>query len=256
VSAGTFQLRRRLQVALEGLAAIAGTLVVGALGALVLGALALGVLLSVVWIGLPLVIGALAACQTLAEVHRRQANRLLGAHVPPLPALERRGETLWRRSLHALSDRRRWRIVGVVALDLPVGAALLVAAIAPVALTLELLVLGLGAIAGVGDAEFLGPLSLGPPVGVLLLVLAAACAVLTVAILGALRLAVRGYTRAILGRRSGDEGPIRELLAERVGDRTLSGVLARRPGDVRRRVRSPRRAAGSGLGARLDRGRP
>ena len=222
MSDGSLQLRRRMEVALEGLAAIAGTLVVGVIGALVVGALALGVLLSVAWIGLPLVIGALAACHTLAEVHRRQANRLLRAHVPPLPALERRGDTLWRRSLHALSDRRRWRIVGVVALDLPVGAALLVAAIAPIALTLELLALGFAAIAGVGDADFLGPLALGPPVGVLLLVLAAACAVLTVAILGALRLAVRAYTRAILGRRAGQEGPIRELLAERVGDRTLS----------------------------------
>ena len=221
MSAG-FQLRRRVEVALEGLAAIAGTLVVGLIGALVLGALALGVLLSPLWIGLPLVIGALAACQTLAEVQRRQANRLLGAHVPPLPEPERRGQTLWRRSLHALSDRRRWRVVALVALDLPVGAALLVAAIAPIALTLELLALGIAAIAGVGAADFLGPMTLGPPAGVLLLVLAVACAVLSVAILGALRLAVRGYTRAMLGRRTGDEGPIRELLAERVGDRTLS----------------------------------
>ena len=222
MSAGAFQLRRRVEVALEGLAAITGTLVIGVLGALVIGALALGVLLSVVWIGLPLVIGALGACQTLAEIHRRQANRLLNAHVPPLPEPERRGVTLWRRSLHALSDRRRWRIVGLVALNLPVGAALLVAAIAPIALTLELLALGFGAIMGVGTADFLGPLSLGPPAGVLLLLLAVASAVLTVAILGALRLVVRAHTRAILGRRAAEEGPIRELLAERVGDRTLS----------------------------------
>ena len=222
MSAGTFQLRRRVEVALEGLAAIAGTLVVGMIGALVIGALALGVLMSMVWIGLPLVIAALAACQALAELHRRQANRLLNAHLRPLPEPERRGETMWRRSVHALSDRRRWRILGLVALDLPVGAALLVAAVAPIALTLELMALGIGAIGGLGQADFLGPLSLDPPTGVLLLVLAAASAVLTVAILGGLRLAVRGYTRAILGRRPTQEGPIRELLAERVGDRTLS----------------------------------
>jgi len=222
MSTAAFQLRRRMEVALEGLAAIVGTLMVGVVGALVFAALALGVLLSIVWIGLPLVIGALAACQTLAEVHRRQANRLLGAHLPPLPEPERRGETLWRRSLHALSDRRRWRVVALVALDLPVGAALLVAAVVPIALTLELLVIGVSAIAGVGDADFAGPLALGVPAGVLLLVLAAACAVLAVAILGALRVAVRGYTRALLGRRAVQEGPIRELLAERVGDRTLS----------------------------------
>ena len=52
--------------------------------------------------------------------------------------------------------------------------------------------------------------------------LALAAAVVTIAILGGLRLAVRAYTRAVLGRRAGQEGPIRELLAERVGDRTLS----------------------------------
>jgi signal transduction histidine kinase len=215
-------LRRRLEVASSGLAAIACTLLIGAVGALVLGVLALGVLLSVIWIGLPLVIGALAACQALAEAHRRQANRLLGAHLAPLPQLERRGDTLWRRSLHALSDRRRWRIVGLVALDLPVGAALTAAALAPIAFSAFLVVLGVSAIAGMGDAESVGPLTLSPPSGVLVLVLAAASIVLTVAILGALRLAVRAYTRAVLGSRVTQEGPIRELLAERVGDRTLS----------------------------------
>jgi signal transduction histidine kinase len=216
------QFHRRVEAAFEGLAAIASTVVIGAVGALVIVALALGVLLSLIWIGLPLVIGALAACQALAEAHRRQANRLLNAHLPPLPHPERRGDTLWRRSLYALSDRRRWRVVGLVALDLPVGAALLVAALAPIAFTVELLVLSVSAFAGLGEADSLGPLPLEPPAGLLLLALAAASTVLTVAILGALRLAVRAYTRRVLGRRTAPEGPIRELLAERVGDRTLS----------------------------------
>src|SRR5215212_944802 len=134
----TLQLRRRIEVAGEGFAAVAGTLVVGIAGVLVIAALVLGVVLSVVWIGLPLVLAALAACQTLAEVHRRQANRLLGAHLPPLPTPERRGGTLWRRTLHALSDRRRLKVVGLVALDLPVGAVLVTAALIPMVLTVEL----------------------------------------------------------------------------------------------------------------------
>ena len=214
-------LRRRIEVAGEGFAAVAGTLAVGIAGALVIAALVLGMVLSVVWIGLPLVIAALAACQALAETHRRQANRLLGAHLPPLPTLERRGETLWRRSLHALSDRRRLSVVGLVALDLPVGAVLVAAALAPIALTVELAILGVSALFGLGEYDYLGPLALTAPAGVLLLVLAVASAVVTIAILGGLRLAVRAYTRAVLGRR-GQEGPVRELLAERVGDRTLS----------------------------------
>jgi signal transduction histidine kinase len=222
VSPPRLLLRRRIEVAGEGFAAVAGTLAVGAAGALVIGALVLGVLLSVVWIGLPLVIAALAACQALAEAHRRQANRLLSAHLPPLPSLERRGETLWRRARHALSDRRRLKVVGLVALDLPVGAVLVAAALLPMAVTIELGMLGVSALFGVGDADYFGPLTLTPPAGVLLLVLALASAVVTIAVLGGLRLAVRAYTRAVLGRRTGQEGPIRELLAERVGDRTLS----------------------------------
>jgi signal transduction histidine kinase len=134
---------------------------------------------------------------------------------------ERRGETLWRRALHALSDRRRLKVVGLVALDLPVGAVLVAVALAPVAITVELAILGFSALFDMGDYDYLGPLALTAPVGVLLLVLAVASAVVTIAVLGGLRLAVRAYTRAVLGRR-GQEGPIRELLAERVGDRTLS----------------------------------
>ena len=219
---GELQLRRRGEAAAEGLAAIALTLMVGVTGALVLAALVLGVLLSIVWIGLPLVMGALAAFQALGELHRRQANRLIRAHLPPLPAPERRGDSLWRRCLYALSDRRRWRVIGLVVLDLPVGAGLLIAAVAPIALAVELLVLGVGAIAGVADADYVGPMPLGPGAGVLLIVLALASTVIAVAVLGGLRGVVRGYSRALLGHRGDREGPIRELLAERVGDRTLS----------------------------------
>ena len=155
-------LRRRIEVAGEGLGAAAGTLVIGAAGVLVIGALVLGMVLSLIWIGLPLVIAALAACQALAETHRRQANRLLGAHLPPLPAPERRGETLWRRSLNALSDRRRLKVVGLVALDLPVGLVLVAAALLPITITVELVILGVSALFGLGDYDYLGPLALDP----------------------------------------------------------------------------------------------
>jgi signal transduction histidine kinase len=216
------RLRRRVEVALDGLASIALMLLIGAAGTLVIGTLVLGVVLSPLWIGLPLVIGALAAFQALAELHRRQANRLLAAHLPALREPERRGGSLARRCLYALTDRRRWRVLGLVALDLPVGAALLAAALVPLALIVELLLLGIGAIAGVGDYDYAGPLALTAPAGVLLIALALPCAVLAIAILGGLRVTARAYTRLMLGRRPTQEGPIRELLAERVGDRTLS----------------------------------
>ncbi len=216
------RLRRRVEVALKGLGAIAGMLVTGVAGALVLGALVLGIVLSPLWIGLPLVIGALAAFQALADLHRREANRMLAAHLPPLIEPERRGGSLARRCLYALSDRRRWRTVALVVLDLPVGLLLLVAALVPLAVIVELLILGLGAIFGVGEFDYMGPLALTAPAGVLLIALTVPCAVLLIAILGGLRVVARAYTRAVLGRRQANEGPIRELLAERVGDRNLS----------------------------------
>ena len=111
-------LRRRVEVAGEGFAAAAGTLAVGAAGALVIGALVLGMVLSLVWIGLPLVIAALAACQALAETHRRQANRLLDAHLPPLPTPERSGETLWRRTLNQQFGRVFPRLIARPRLEL------------------------------------------------------------------------------------------------------------------------------------------
>ena len=61
--------------------------------------LVLGAALSAIWIGLPLVLAAVAVCARLAEVERRQANRLLDAHIPPLPAPTHHEGTLWRRAL-------------------------------------------------------------------------------------------------------------------------------------------------------------
>jgi len=154
------------------------------------------------------------------------SRRTLGPPLRPaiLPGLVER-YALFHGLLAAVAivwSVRRLRVVGLVALDLPVGAALLAAALLPMALTVELIILGVSGLFGLGDYDYVGPLTLTPAAGVLLLVLALAAAVVTIAILGGLRLAVRAYTRAVLGRRGGQEGPIRELLAERVGDRTLS----------------------------------
>jgi signal transduction histidine kinase len=217
------RLRRRIEVASEGFAAIVATLALGVVGILLLGLLTVGIVLSAVWIGLPIVLAALAGCQALAEAHRRQANRLLNAHLSSLPAPERRaGDSAWRRCAYALGDRRRWRVLALAGLNLPVAVVLLAVALAPITLSAELLVLGVSAIFGLGDADYLGPLPLNVPIGLLLILLGLASAVLAIAILGGLRVVLRSYTRRWLGRRGAPEGPIRELLAERMGDRTLS----------------------------------
>ena len=76
----------------------------------------------------------------------------------------------------------------------------------------------------------------------LLIALAVPCTVLAIALLGALRVTVRGYTRLLLGRREAQEVRSGELLAERVGDRTLSIAYW-----LEGRRRSPTSTAGGGL---------
>ena len=74
-------------------------------------ALVLGAALSVVWIGLPLLLGAAAACRWLVRLDRRAANRFLGTHIPPVPGAVSSAGNPWRRSLDVLSDRVLWRMV-------------------------------------------------------------------------------------------------------------------------------------------------
>jgi len=219
----SFQLAHRVELAAQALAYLALGVPLGALAVLVLGALALGALLSLVWIGLPLVVAALGLSSRLADLDRRQANRLLDAHLPPLPHRRHRGtESAWRQVQEALSDREQLRVLAMLTLKLPVTLLLLVAAVAPIALTAGLLVLGVEGVFDLGRTAYVGPLTLGPAAGVLLLALAPPAAVLAIAILGALRQLVGRLSRALLGARTQEGGPVRELLAESLGDRTLS----------------------------------
>ena len=90
----------------EALEYLTLSLPLGLVCALTTAVLVLGAALSAIWIGLPLVLAAVAVCARLAEVERRQANRLLDAHIPPLPAPTQHDGTLWRRAL-AVADRPR-----------------------------------------------------------------------------------------------------------------------------------------------------
>jgi signal transduction histidine kinase len=164
----------------------------------------------------------MAAFHWLGDAQRRQTNRLLGAHIPPLEPRERTDGSLWRRALTAVTDRPRARAAALVVLMLPIAAVMLAVALAPIVLTAQLLMLGIQAIGGLGPHEYLGPLTLGAGTGLFLCVLAAASAILAVALLGALRVLLRDVTRALMGPRTPQEGPIREMLAQSLGDRTLS----------------------------------
>jgi signal transduction histidine kinase len=217
---GRLGLRRRLRLGLRSLAFIVVGLPLGVLYLVVVGGgLALGAVLSLVWIGIPLVGATVGAAWRLAELERRQANRLLHAHLPPLAADPRRR---WREALDDTSSREFWRACAALALKLPATAAGVLAICVPLGIAAALAVLGVRGVAGTADGEFVGPWSLGPLLGIVLLVLVPGALVLTLATLLAVGSGLRSLDRSLLGARRPLEGPVREMLAESLGDRSLS----------------------------------
>jgi len=217
----SLELPRRIERASRALAYIGLMIPLGALGLLAIAAIALGALVSIVGLGGPLAL-AVRAARRLAELDRRAANRLLDAHIPPLPGRARVAGGAWRRTRHALADRHLWRVLALLALSLPLGVVMLVVAVVPIALTAGLLSLGAQGVGGYGDTTYLGPWRLGAGSGIVLLVLSIPAAVLAIAVLEALGAAAGALVEALLhlGRAAG--GPVREMLAESLGDRTLS----------------------------------
>jgi signal transduction histidine kinase len=217
----SFELPRRVERAFRALAYIALSVPLGALGVLALLGIAVGALASLAG-GLPVLTLAIAGARRLAELDRRAANRLLDAHISPLPPRPRVTGSAWRRARMALSDRQLWRVMALLALKLPVGAVLLVAAVIPIALTAGLISLGAQGIGGYGRATYFGPWRLDVASGILLVLLAVPAAVLAIAVLETLGRALSALVQALLHAVRGAGGPVREMLAESLGDRTLS----------------------------------
>jgi signal transduction histidine kinase len=218
----SLELPHRIERAFRSLAYIVLTVPLGALGLLALVGVALSALLSLLGIGFPLLSLALGACRRLAEIDRRAANRLLDAHIAPLPGRARVTGGAWHRTRHVLSDRQLLRVFGLLALRLPLGIVTLVVGIAPIALTAGLISLGAQGIGGYGDVTYIGPWRLDVASGILLCLLALPAAVLAIAILEALGTALGALAQALLQSARAAGGPVREMLAESLGDRTLS----------------------------------
>ncbi|HWM09055.1 MAG TPA: sensor domain-containing protein [Solirubrobacteraceae bacterium] len=185
---------------------------------LVGGGLLLGAVLSIAWIGLPLIAAVTRLVWQLAEGERRQANRLLEAHLPPVPRAPR-GD--WRTVLGDTRHGPFWRVLAMLLLKLPVVLAALALAAAPVALAVGLLVLAVEGFGGEAD-RIVGPWALGPAVALALCVLAFAAAVVSVAAQDGLGRLLRTLAQKLLRSEAAGEGPVRELLAERLGDRSLN----------------------------------
>jgi len=189
---------------------------------LVVGALVIGALLGSVWIGLVVLLAASSLWWRLAALERTLANRLLDAHIPPLPPLPADDAgSVWRRLRSRLREGPLWRAFALLCLRLP-SAALAAALIGGgLGVTAGLLVAGVRGVLGT-EHGFVGPFTLGPALGVAACALALPAAILTVAIADAVAYALRALARSLLAARLPPGAPVRETLAKSLGDSSLS----------------------------------
>ena len=146
----------------------------------------------------------------------RRAHRAAAAAARTTRA--RCGAARSRRSATATN----WRMLVLVAIKLPVAVLGLAAGLFPIAVTAWLLIFGVRGIGHLGDRFYVGPWTLGPLTGLLLCALALAAGILAIAALDGLRTLLASLSRALLAPGEQPEGPVREMLAESLGDRTLS----------------------------------
>jgi len=179
------------------------------------GGLLLGLLLTPLWVGLPILSGTARLTWRLAEGERRQANRLLETHLPPVEPVRGRGVRA------QIGNRPFLRAAGMLLLKLPIALAGLLVAGLPVLLAIAMAGLGVSGVAG-EDGRLVGPWALGPGVGIALCLLALPATIVSIAVLEGVGAALRALVRRLLRSRVAEGGPVRELLAERLGDRSLN----------------------------------
>jgi signal transduction histidine kinase len=219
---GTLDLGLHLRAARRALLYVTIGLVQGAAYLLVVGGgLLAGTLLAPLWVGGPILLGTARLAWRLGERERRQANRLLETHLPPVPRPAPRRGSPWQRLQAESGGRLFWRVMAMLGLRLPGALAGVVFAGVPVLLTLVLAGLGVSGLAS-DPGRYVGPWALGPAVGIALCLLALPAAVLSIAALEAIGAGSRALAVRLLRSRLPEGGPVRELLAERLGDRSLA----------------------------------
>ncbi|MEA2350534.1 MAG: hypothetical protein QOG86_1475, partial [Thermoleophilaceae bacterium] len=189
--------------------------------ALLLAAGLLGVVLSPLWIGFSILAGTAAAAWRYAQLERAIANRLLRARIPPLPPRRRIDAHGWRRIGASFRETGSRRAIALALFKLPVSLLGAAAGIAAVALAAALVVLGIQGLAGPSPPVYVGGAQLGVVSGLLMLALALPAAILAVAVLGAVASALRAVTHSVLASAPPPGSPVREMLAESLGDRNL-----------------------------------
>ncbi|HWH95839.1 MAG TPA: sensor domain-containing protein [Baekduia sp.] len=216
------ELDRRAGRAVHAAAYLAASVPIAALGLLAILLLAVGAALSPIGVGVPVLIAGAAACRRVVRLDRRAANRFLGSQIPPLLGGRATTGGPWRRALDLLGDRSLWRTVGLLALKPLTTAILLVAGFGLVVLFAWLAELGVEAVGGLGDEDYFGPASFAFGAGVALLALALPAAVLALAALEGLHRPMCALARALMLPRAVVGAPVRELLAESLGDHSVA----------------------------------
>ena len=181
----------------------------------------IGALLAPVRIGISILLWAEDVVWRFATFERDLANRLLSARIPPLPA-----QTTAVRSLRGVRERMSGpgfaRALALTAAKLPASLAAAVVGLGLVALTIALLAFGIEGIVAPAHDRFVGPATLTALTGVLLCLLAVPAAIVSIAALEALGSSMRGLARSLLITTPAAGSPVREMLAESLGDRTLN----------------------------------
>jgi signal transduction histidine kinase len=143
----------------------------------------------------------------LLEIERALANRLLCARSPaPAPVTPDSG----------IEPHQ----IACLAAKFPFSVCAAAVCALPIALVIELLALAVRGLSG--SASYLGPWDLGPVTGLVLLLLAAPAFVVCVATLQATGSLFSWVDRRGLASHALGSVPVREALAERLGDRTLA----------------------------------
>ena len=173
--------------------------------------LLLGAVLSLVWIGLPLLAAVARLVWQLAEGERRQANRLLDAHLPPVPRPPRDAVLEATRATGQF-----WRALAMLLLKLPVALIALVLAPRRSRSRSRLLLLRRRLRRRGRPAR--RPMGAGAGRRARAVLLAFRRGRLDRAPDGIGRPAAPARPGTAAVRRAG-EGPVREMLAERLGDR-------------------------------------
>jgi signal transduction histidine kinase len=207
---------------LRELAYVAAGLPLGVLYLLVICGGLLGAALGVLWVGVPLMLAASVLLWRGAALERQLANRLLDAQISALPPLAgSRSGAAWPRVRRRFGGRAFWRAMGLLVLRLPVSAAAGALIAGTLFVSAALVVLGIRALSG-AETGYVGPLALNPGLGLLMCVLAVPVAVLAVTLTDGLAAGLRALTRSLLVTSLPAGTPVRETLAQSLGDRTLS----------------------------------